>query len=318
MSAAPGRAPARGVAIVGATATGKTSVAEWVADRLGGEVVCADSRQVFRELEIGTGKPTPEERARLPHHLFDALELGERASAGWFARAAAAVCAEITARGRVPVLVGGSGFYVRALMSGLSAEPPHDPAVRDRLREQADRLGVAALHARLTAVDPATAARLHPGDRQRVTRALEVYEASGRSLSEWHAEPASPELAADWAVAELRVTPAALDTRIAARTRMMFDGGLVEECAALVAAGRGAALRDLHAVGYDEALDLLGATIDREHAERRTNVRTRRLAKRQRTWFRHQLESTPVPVDGRPLPSIATEVLDIVTRRGGG
>jgi tRNA dimethylallyltransferase len=277
------------VAVVGATATGKTDLGEALADALGGELVCADSRQVFRELELGTGKPAPAERAARPHHLFDALELGARPSAGWYAGAAGAVCATIRSRGRTPVLVGGSGLWLRAAQHGLSGEPRHDPQVRARLQAELERAGPEALHERLAQVDPATAARLEPRDRQRVTRALEVHEASGRPLSWWHERRAEPAVAGEWRVLELVVEPAALDERIARRTRWMFEAGLLEEARALVAAGHEQALRALRAVGYDEALDLLGGGLTRAEAETRTSLRTRQLAKRQRTWFRHQV-----------------------------
>ena len=146
------------IAVVGATATGKTDLGEALAAALGGEVVCADSRQVFRELEIGTGKPTPAERAARPHHLFDALELGQRPSAGWYAKAVGAVCGAIHSRGRTPVLVGGSGLWLRAAQHGLSGEPPHDAQVRARIQAELERVGPEALHERL--------ARRGPGDRR--------------------------------------------------------------------------------------------------------------------------------------------------------
>ena len=285
------------VAIVGATATGKTAVAEIVAGALDGEVVCADSRQVFRELEIGTGKPDPAQRAGRPHHLFDALGLGERPSAGWYARAAAARCAAIHERGAVPLLVGGSGLWLRAARDGLSGEPPHDAALRARLRERLEREGPESLHASLVKVDPATAARLSPRDRQRITRALEVHAASGRALSWWHDRAGTPAVAGEWRTFELTLDTGALDQRIARRTRWMFDSGLIEETRALVASGHGRALRDLRAVGYDEALDLLAGRLARDEAETHTTLRTRRLAKRQRTWFRHQMESVRLDAD---------------------
>jgi len=302
----------RVIAVVGATATGKTDLAEALAEAIGGEVVCADSRQVFRELDIGTGKPAPAERAARPHHLFDALALGERASAGWYARAAGEACAAIHARGRTPVLVGGSGLYLRAAQHGLSGEPPHDPAVRARLREECERLGPEALHERLAHVDPVTAARLEPRDRQRVTRALEVHEASGRPLSWWHAHRGEPAVAGEWHVVELTMDPAALGERIARRTRWMFESGLVEETRALVEAGREPALRALCAVGYDEALDLLAGRITRAEAEERTGLRTRQLAKRQRTWFRHQVEAVRLDVEERENADLASAVLRIL------
>ncbi len=288
------------VAVVGATATGKTALAEALARELGGEVVCADSRQVFRELEIGTGKPTPGERAALPHHLFDAFALGERTSAGAWAQSAAAVCREVAARGHVPVLAGGSGLYVRSLQHGIAAEPPHDSALRARLGEVARTRGAMELHAQLAAVDPETAARLAPTDAQRVTRALEVWHASGRPLSWWQRERAGAPFDARWRTIELVLEPLALDRRIESRTRDMFEHGLIEETRALLDAGFGDALGSLKAVGYDEAMALIAGGIDRPTAEQLTSRRTRQLAKRQRTWFRHQIEATRLPADVDP------------------
>ena len=281
----------RTVAVVGATATGKTDLGETLAEALCGEVVCADSRQVFRELEVGTGKPAPADRAARPHHLFDARELGQRPSAGWYANAVGAVCGAIHSRGCTPVLVGGSGLWLRAAQHGLSGEPPHDPQVRARLQAELERDGPEALHARLALADPATAARVQPRDRQRIPRALEVHEASGRPLSWWHERQGEPAVTGEWVVFELTLPPQTLEERIARRTRWMFDSGLVEETQALVAAGHEAALRALHAVGYDEVLELLAGRSDRPTAEARTSLRTRQLAKRQRTWFRHQIEA---------------------------
>ncbi len=281
----------RVVAIAGATATGKTDLAEALAAAIGGEIVCADARQVFRELEIGTGKPTPAQRAARPHHLFDAFALGERASAGAWARLAAERCEAALARGAVPVLVGGSGLYLAALQRGLHPVPPHDPAVRARLRAERDALGPETRHARLAAVDPAAAARLAPRDTQRVLRALEVAESTGRPLSWWHAREARPPLDAEWRVLEVTCPPRALAERIARRTRAMFAEGLVEETRALRERGLGPALAALRAIGYDEALALLDGALDVDAARARTDLRTRQLAKRQRTWFRHQLSS---------------------------
>jgi tRNA dimethylallyltransferase len=290
-------APApRVVALVGATATGKTALGEALAAELDGEVVCADSRQVFRELEIGTGKPTPGARAARPHHLFDALGLGEAASAGWYARAAREACACIHAGGRVPVLVGGSGLYLRAARSGLAPTPPADAGVRERLRGELAAEGLEALRARLAALDPEAATRLAPGDAQRTLRALEVALASGRSLSWWHRQERAPAVAGEWRAIEIVVSPRELGRRIAGRTQWMFDRGLVEETRALLAGGSGQALRALRAVGYDEAIALIEGRLSRPAAEERTNQRTRQLAKRQRTWFRHQ--AAAVRIDG--------------------
>jgi tRNA dimethylallyltransferase len=304
--------PPRIIAVVGATATGKTDFGEALAESLGGEVVCADSRQVFRELEVGTGKPAPADLAARPHHLFDALTLGSRPSAGWYAKTVGAVCAAIHSRRRTPVLVGGSGLWLRAAQHGLSGEPPQDARVRARIQAELERIGPEALHERLALVDPAVAARLAPRDRQRITRALEVHEASGRPLSWWHERKGAPAVTGDWRVLELTSSPAVLDGRIARRTRWMFENGLVEETQALVAEGQEAPLRALRTVGYDEALDLLAGRLSRDEAEARTNLRTRQLAKRQRTWFRHQIEAvrldTGVCDPGDRLPAILAEL----------
>lgn len=296
-------------ALVGATATGKTGVAEWLADRLGCGIVCADSRQVFRELSAGTGKPTAAQLAHTPHALFDALAVGQHASAGWYARAAGEACRETIRAGRRALLVGGSGFYLKALMSGLSGEPPHDTAVRARLAAEASRLGAPALHQRLRALDPVTASRLHPSDVRRVSRALEVVEASGHPLSWWHAQITTPGFRAIWRVAELVVEPATLAPRIDARTREMFENGLIDEARALLAEGREGALRALRAVGYDEALDLLQGRLGRAEAEARTSLRTRQLAKRQRTWFRHQVDAARVDAGSGDVAALGAAVM---------
>jgi tRNA dimethylallyltransferase len=300
------------VAIVGATATGKTALGEALAAALGGEVVCADSRQVYRELEIGTGKPAPAERAARPHHLFDALALGERASAGWYAAAARAACAAIAARGRVPVLVGGSGLYLDAARRGLAAEPPHDPSIRARLGAELARRGVQALHRRLAAADPETAARLAPGDAQRITRALEVLEASGRPLSAWHAAGRGGAVPGTWRVIELICAPRSLAPRIERRTGWMFEHGLIEETRAVIAAGSRPALERLRAVGYDEALALIDGALARTEAEARVNLRTRQLAKRQRTWFRHQVEAARLDAAEASLERLTAAALDLL------
>ncbi len=305
------------LALVGATATGKTELGEALAERLDAEIVCADSRQVFAALDLGTGKPSAAERAARPHHLFDALRLDERPTAGWFARAAAGVIASLRARGRLPLLVGGAGLYLRALREGLSEEPALDPEARARLRAEHAALPGAELRARLERLDPESAARIRPADRQRASRALEVVELSGRTLGWWRSRTARAGLPGEWRIVQAALPARDLAPRIEARTRAMFAGGLVEEVRALVAAGHGPALRRLRAVGYDEALDLLAGTIGREEAEARTTRRTLQLAKRQRTWFRHQLPSVPLDA-ARPLEERLTAALAVLGGASGG
>jgi tRNA dimethylallyltransferase len=290
------------LAIVGATATGKTAAGESLAERIGGEVVCADARQVFRELELGTGKPTPAERGARPHHLFEWLALGERPTAGRWARAAAEVCEECFARGVTPVLVGGSGLYLAALRQGLHPEPPRDPAARVALEAECEAVGVEEMHARLAKRDPEAAASLATRDRQRVLRALEITCVSGHTLAWWRARAREAPLAADWRTFELICPPALLAERIAARTRAMWEQGLLAETRALRDVGLEPALRKLAAIGYDEALDQLAGRLSAAEAEELMNTRTRQLAKRQRTWFRHQLVAERLELDAASDP----------------
>lgn len=286
--------PPRLIALVGATATGKTAIGEALAAKIGGVVVCADARQVYRELEIGTGKPTPAERAARPHALFDLATLGERVTAGSWARAATEVCQKLFAEGVTPILVGGSGLYVSALERGLHPEPPKDAEHRAALEREAEERGPEAMHARLAALDAAAAASLRPRDRQRVLRALEIVEGSGHTLAWWRESARTPPLAADWRTFEVTCTPAILAERITARTAAMWRDGLLEETRGIVEAGKGPALRRLAAIGYDEAMDVLEGTMTPEAARESMERRTRQLAKRQRTWFRHQHRAATV------------------------
>ena len=304
--------------MIGATATGKTAVAEKLAAITGGEIVCADSRQLFRELEIGTGKPTPAERSARPHHLFEAwtLEREERPSAGWFAAAAREAIAGIHARGRLPIVVGGSGLYLGAAMNGLAAMPPADATTRERLENEIEREGLGALYDRLTGLDAETASRLRPADRQRIVRALEVLESTGRPLTWWHTQSGGPRVEGRWALFELVIRPEALRRRIESRTRSMYEDGLIEETRALIERGLGPSLARLRAVGYDEAAALVEGTLTRDAAESLTSRRTVQLAKRQRTWFRHQIIAEPVLAE-EDTPEGITARVAAALRAGG-
>jgi tRNA dimethylallyltransferase len=205
----------------------------------------------------------------------------------------------------VPLLVGGSGLYLRAAQDGLAATPSPDAAIRARLLEEWDANGGAASHERLRREDPETAARLDPADRQRVVRALEVLESTGRPLSWWHRQPRVGAAPGPWCVIEVTLGVHALSERIERRARWMFAHGLIEETERIREQGRTAALRRLRAVGYDEALALLEGTLSREEAEAFTILRTRQLAKRQRTWFRHQARA--VRLDGAEPPAVRLE-----------
>ena len=291
-------------ALVGATATGKTAVGEWLAARLGATILCADSRQLFRELSIGTGKPTRAEMLRQPHALFDLLSVGEHPAAGEYSRAAAAQALSISGSGGELLFVGGSGLYLRALIHGLSAQPPRDPALRERLGEELSHTGTPVLHERLTRLDPQRAGELQPTDTQRVIRALEIIESSGRTTAWWRAQPSTPVIEAEWRIVELTMPGPELNERVEARTAEMFATGLVEETLALIEAGREAELARLRAVGYDEAIELVHGRMSRGKAEARTSLRTRQLAKRQRTWFRHQIEAVRLSASGRTVEAV--------------
>jgi tRNA dimethylallyltransferase len=272
--------------LIGATASGKTGVALAVARRVGAEIVSADSRQVYRGLEIGTAKPTGQERAAVPHHLVDVAGPTERFSAARFGREARAAIEDIRERGKLPLLVGGSGLYLRAAEEGLFEGPEADPALRERLRAEAEEEGRPALHARLAAVDPETAKRLHPNDHVRVIRALEVHELTGVPLSEHHRRhreetpPVRPlRFGLQWPVL-------VLDRRIERRVDAMLEAGWEDEVRRLVEGGLAEAPALETSLGYPEMRELVEGRIDRATARERIVLATRQFAKRQRTWFR--------------------------------
>lgn len=270
--------------LAGPTAAGKTARALDMARDLDAEIVSVDSMAVYRGLDVGTAKPTPDERRAVPHHVIDVADPCERYSvARWLADAAAAV-ADCRSRGRRILFVGGTPLYLRALRDGLAPLPPADPAVRAALAADAERLGAAALHARLAALDPPSAARIHPHDVKRVIRALEVAGATGRPLSDAFAPEPDPHFERRLVV--LDVPRAELHDRIDRRVERMFAGGIVEETAAALAAPGGIGPTARQAAGYAEAIDLITGRIDRTEAIRRTQQRTRQVAKRQLTWLR--------------------------------
>jgi tRNA dimethylallyltransferase len=288
------------IALLGPTASGKSALALDWAERLGGEIVSVDSALVYRSLDIGAAKPTRDERARVPHHLVDVRDPWEPFSAADFAEAARDAVAAIVARGRIPVLAGGTGLYFRALLEGLAPMPEADAALRARIAAEAQARGWPALHAELAQVDPEAAARIHPTDPQRIQRALEVYRASGRPISAWQQAHAPRPLPVR--LLKLVLAPAergVLHARIATRFDAMLADGFLDEVRALRERPE---LRDhpapldlpaLRAVGYRQAwdyLDALAAGADEASAfadfRERAIAATRQLAKRQLTWLR--------------------------------
>jgi tRNA dimethylallyltransferase len=280
------------VAIVGATATGKSALGLALAERLDGEIVNADALQVYRGFDIGTAKPSAAERARMPHHLLDILEPWERWSAGEFARRARRVIAEIEERGRVPILVGGSGLYLRALLAGISPVPPGDPVLRSRLREQLATEGLPVLAAELARLDPATAGRLAPGDTQRILRALEVALGSGRPLSAWIESQPFGKQSLSAVTVGLTLPRALLYDQVAGRVTRMVEQGWVAEVAAMLGRGLDPGLPAFQAIGYRQIVLHLRGEWSLERAIHDTVTATRRFAKRQETWFRKEPEVT--------------------------
>ncbi len=287
--------------VAGPTASGKTALAIALARRLGGEIVNADSQQVYRGLDVGTAKPTAEERAAVPHHLVDVAEPGEGMDAARFTALADAAIQEVAARGRVPVVAGGTGLYLRALLHGVVAAPGRDPALRARLEEEAARLGRPALHARLAAIDPASAARIRPNDLVRVVRALEI-AASGRLASDLHADHAFREERYDALLVALDPPRAELHRRIDARVHEMFRGGILDEARALLERFGGALPAKLP-IGYAEAVECVRGALPVEEAIRRVQVAHRRYARRQIVWLRREpgVEWVSPPVDVEAL-----------------
>jgi tRNA dimethylallyltransferase len=288
--------------LVGPTGVGKTAVAIPLARALGAEILSIDSRQAYRRLDIGTAKPTAAERAAAPHHLLDLFEPGEVASAAVFARHFNAALAELRARGRGALAVGGSGLYVDACLGRLDRLPPADPAIRATHRRIRDEQGAARLHEVLRAVDPETAARLAPADFQRVSRALEVHDTTGLPLSRLQTRRGPLDLTGGPAMILLLRDRADLRRRIAARAHAMIETGLLEELAALLASGIAPDAPGLQAIGYTDFVGVLRGEVAREAAVDAFIARTVAYAKRQTTWFRNRYLGVRVVEAGEETP----------------
>jgi len=273
--------------VVGPTGSGKSALALCLAQQFEGEIVNCASLQLYRGFDIGTAKTPPGERRGIPHHLFDVLTAQESYSAGEYAREARNVIAEIAGRGRLPIVVGGTGFYLRALLEGLPELPGRDERLRQRLVER-ERLRPGSLHRLLTRLEPGAAGRIHTNDVQKTMRALEV-----RLLTQQALPPRAEAQALEgYAVIKLGLDPdrAALQQRLEDRTRAMFAHGLLDEVRGLLAAGATGTAKPFEALGYKQALMHLHGEITLEQAVESTTVETRQYAKRQRTWFRRDSE----------------------------
>ena len=294
------------VAVLGPTATGKSALGLELAQRLDGEIVACDSLQVYLGMDIGTGKPTRDERRLRPHHLLDLVRPDEPFHAARWAALAGTAITRITARGRLPIVVGGTGLYYRALTVGLFEAPPPDEAIRERHREEAARIGTEALHGRLSAVDAATAAAISPRDLVRISRALEVYEQTGVTVTELKARQQRPPQWRPYAVVLEPPLPE-LRGRIERRVDAMMAAGFLAEVRALRAAGFGPSARPMQALGYRQLGEHLDGGATLEAAVSATVAATVAYARRQRTWFRKEIAATRIeaePVVGELVSAV--------------
>lgn len=272
-------------AILGPTGSGKSRLALELADRVGGEIVSVDSAQVFRGLDIGTAKPTTGDRARIPHHLIDVIDSETQWTAAHFQAAADRAIAEIRARGRVPIVCGGTGLWYRALVHGVFEAPEIDPALRAEIRAELETRGAAALHEELARVDPQAASKLHPNDPQRIGRALEIFRQTGRPISALQAEHGFREARHEVRTIALSWPKELLWPRLRERTELMYRSGLVEETRALLEAGATATGPGLSIIGYRDAVRVVLGEQPEEAAIEATYLATRQYAKRQRNWW---------------------------------
>jgi tRNA dimethylallyltransferase len=279
--------------ICGPTGVGKTATAVHLAARLAIEVVSADSRQVYRGMDVATGKPTAAEQAAVPHHLLDVIEPDERYHAARFRREAISSIDTIRARGRLPVVVGGTGLYIRALLKGLDAAPPADPALRARLEAVAAVSGVPALHRQLAALDPAAAQRLHPNDRVRIIRAIEKHGSGAGDEGGW-ARAVSPWQVLLFGLCQER---GALNRRLEERARGMFSSGMMDEVKRLLGAGYDETSPGMAGIGYRQVAAVVRGHMTEAEALGLMVRDTRRYAKRQMTWFAREATLRWLDVD---------------------
>lgn len=299
--------------IIGPTASGKTGAAVAAAQRLGGEIISMDSRQVYRGMDIGTAKPTPAERGGIAHHGFDLVDPGERFNAGDFARYARALLAEIRSRGRLPILVGGTGFFLRALLQPMFREPHLDPSAKEAWKRYLAGIPDDRLRRWAEVVDPAARA---VRDRQRLARIVELAMLTGRPLSWWQRNAAAEPAAIDPCVIVLDLPRDLLVERIERRVDVMIADGLVAEVRRLLAAGYDERSPGMNATGYSELIPHIRGDRPLEESVELIRIATRQYARRQVTWLRHQLPAHAVRVDARGSASAIADRIVAVWEEG--
>lgn len=275
------------ICVIGPTASGKSALAIKLAQELGGEIVNCDSMQMVRELEIGTAKPGLSEKAACPHHLFDLVSVSEVYSAGQYMIQARKICSEITSRGRVPIVTGGTGLYLRALLQGMFDGPSREEAIRQRLKTISTKKGTAFLHKWLSSRDPRAAGQIKPSDEVRLIRALEVRIVTGSTISSMRGQE---EALSGYRIIKIGLNPDRqfLYDRINRRVVKMFDAGLLNETRNLLEMGYDASCKGFDALGYKYAIQVLKGAMEESRAIELTQRDSRRYAKRQMTWFRRE------------------------------
>jgi tRNA dimethylallyltransferase len=274
------------VIILGPTAVGKSEVAFGLAAQIAAEIINADSQQVYRYMDVGTGKPSVAERERVRHHLIDIINPDEEFNAALFRQLSITAIADIESRGKRVIVCGGSGLYIKALTKGLFTGPAQDLSLRETLNSEADNLGLAALYQRLERVDPGAISRIHPNDRQRIVRALEVFTLTGKPISRWQKEHAFSETVFETLIIGLQRERAELYNAINERCERMIADGLLDEVKQLADRGFGLDLKPLQSIGYRHMGLVLKGELPHEEAVALMKRDTRRLAKQQLTWFR--------------------------------
>lgn len=300
--------------VIGCTASGKGALGRALARRTGGEILSVDSMKVYRRMDIGTAKPSREMRVAIEHHLIDVVEPSEPFSVAQYVERAERAIAAIAAGGRPVIAVGGTPLYIRALTQGLFDGPGADAAIRTRLHEQAEREGAGTLHERLVTVDPVAARRIHPNDLRRIVRALEVFELTGRPISELQTQWEADKLRHPCVFVGIRRPRDQQSKRINERVHRMIEAGLVSEVQSLLAEDAPMSATARRALGYAEIIECLTRSVSLADATEKIKINTRRLAKSQRTWFKRIRETEWIDVTGDDSADQIAD--DLVKRRG--
>lgn len=299
--------------IIGCTASGKGKLGAELARRTGGEIISLDSMKVYRRMDVGTAKPDRQIRAEIPHHMIDIVEPSEEFTVARYVAMTDQVIQAINRRGRPVLVVGGTPMYFKALTQGLFDGPGADPAVRDQLHKESEAVGLPAMHDRLAAIDPAAAERIHPNDRRRIIRALEVYELTGVPISRLQAQWDQDRTRYDCIVLGLRREKEDQSHRINERVRRMIDQGLIDEVQNLLAEPQPLSETARKAVGYAEIINYLESRCTLAEAVEMIKINTRRLAKAQRTWFKRFLDTRWIDVEAdADVPRVADRSMQLL------